>query len=92
MGCILILKWKSSVLHSDWINGRLNDSCMLRRGGLWANEEPLYLLCNVFDNAFELHLAVQLCPELTSKRRGFFCASYFLSKEVVLLLDDSTPT
>ena len=69
MGCILILKWKSSVLHSDWINGRLNDSCMLRRGGLWANEKPLYLLCNVFGNAFELHLAVQLCPELTSKRR-----------------------
>lgn len=41
---------------------------------------------------FVMCLAVQLCPELTSKRRGFFYVSYFLSEEVVLLLDDSIPT
>lgn len=82
--CILILKWKSSVLRSDWINGRLNDSCMLRRGGLWANEEPLYLLCDAFGC---------VAVSRTNKQEArIFLRLLFLFEEVVLLLDDSTPT
>nr|DAV94792.1 MAG TPA: hypothetical protein [Caudoviricetes sp.] len=47
---------------------------MLRRGGLWANEEPLYLLYDAFGDVFELR------SEVTSKRRGFFYVSYFYSR------------